>query len=82
MEVIMSNKLFDFEELEKELPPIVFRKWARWRDVIPYAPRTVANEDSRGTGPKERIQCGRVVGYPRKALIEWLKERTKILQGV
>jgi len=76
---VAEKELFDFSELEQELPPIVFRNWARWRDFIPYAPRTLANEDSRGTGPKERILCGRVVGYPRKGLIEWLKERSKIV---
>jgi len=69
-----------FAALEKELPPVVFRTWAKWGDYIPYAPGTVANEDSMGTGPKERIICGRVVGYPRHALIEWLKSRTKVLR--
>lgn len=69
----------DFSELEKVLPPIVFRNWQKWRDVLPIAPRTCANEDSKGTGPKEKIMCGRVVGYPRAALIAWLRARSKVI---
>lgn len=74
-----DKKLVDFTELEKALPPIVFRNWPRWRDVLPIAPRTCANEDSLGTGPREKIMVGRVVGYPRAALIEWLRQRSKVI---
>jgi hypothetical protein len=74
-----NKKSVDFTELEKALPPIVFRNWSRWRDVLPIAPRSVANEDSLGTGPREKIMVGRVVGYPRTALIEWLRQRSKVI---
>ena len=70
----------DFSELEKALPPIVFRNWKGWRDVLPIAPRTCANEDSLGRGPKEKIMCGRVVGYPRASFIEWLQERSRVIR--
>lgn len=73
---ILNQRLASLEEV---LPPIVFRNWAAWRDVLPIAPRTVANEDSLGRGPKEKIMVGRVVGYPRSALIEWLRERSKVI---
>jgi hypothetical protein len=80
-ELIMNEtKTVDFTELEKALPPIVFRNWARWRDLLPVAPRTVANEDSLGRGPRQKIMVGRVVGYPRAALIEWLKERSTVIR--
>lgn len=72
-------KEVDFSELEKVLPPIVFRNWPKWRDVLPIAPRTVANEDSKKNGPKAKVMCGRVVGYPRAALIEWLRARSKVI---
>lgn len=75
----MEERKVDFTELARALPPIVFRNWSRWRDIIPYSPRTLANEDSLGTGPKEKIMCGRVVGYPRAALLEWLMERSKVV---
>jgi hypothetical protein len=74
-----NKKSVDFTELEKALPPIVFRNWSRWRDVLPIAPRSVANEDSLGTGPREKVMVGRVVGYPRAALIEWLRQRSKVI---
>lgn len=74
-----EEKTVDFSEIEKMLPPIVFRNWAKWRDVLPIAPRTVANEDCLGTGPKEKIMVGRVVGYPREALINWLRERSRVI---
>jgi hypothetical protein len=74
-----KEKIVDFSELERALPPIVFRNWARWRDILPIAPRTVANNDCLGTGPKEKIMCGRVVGYPKAALIQWLREKSKVI---
>ena len=74
-----EEKMVDFSELEKVLPPIVFRNWRGWRDVLPIAPRTLANEDCLGTGPKEKVMCGRVCGYPRAALISWLRERSKVI---
>ena len=75
-----ETKTVDFSELEKVLPPIIFRNWRGWRDVLPIAPRTCANEDSLGRGPKEKIMCGRVVGYPRTAFIQWLRERSKVIK--
>lgn len=72
-------KDINFTDLEKALPPIVFRNWKGWRDVLPIAPRTLANEDSMGRGPREKIMIGRVVGYPRAALIDWLRQRSKVI---
>ena len=70
----------DLTELEKTLPPIVFRNWPRWREVLPIAPRTMANFDSLGLGPKQKVMIGGVVGYPRAALIEWLSERSQVIR--
>lgn len=74
-----NTKAVDFSELEKVLPPIVFRNWRRWRDVLPIAPGTCANEDSLGRGPLEKIMVGRVCGYPKAAFIDWLRERSKVI---
>jgi len=46
---------FDFSELEKSLPPIVFRNWAKWGDYIPYSPRTLANKDSMGGNDNRKL---------------------------
>lgn len=60
-----------------ELPPVVFRNWPKWRDVLPVAPGTVANDDSLGKGPKEFAYFGRVKGYPKKAMIDYLREKMR-----
>ncbi len=69
----------DLTELEKVLPPIVFRNWRGWRDVMPMTPGSLANMDAMGQGPEQKIMCGRVVGYPRAALIEWLRRRSRFV---
>lgn len=64
-----------------ELPPIVFRNWHRWRDVLSMSPRTVANEDSQGKGPKEFVYVGRVKGYPKAAFIDYLRARMRFTES-
>lgn len=59
--------------LEPELPPIVFRNHPQFKELTGYSPRTIANYDSVGAGPAQRITLGRVVGYPRDSLIRWLE---------
>jgi hypothetical protein len=43
-------------------------------------PRYMANLDSRGEGPKDRIRIGRKVAYPVDSFIEWLNERSHPLK--
>jgi hypothetical protein len=43
------------------------------------SPRYLANLDSRGAGPKERLRIGRKVCYPVMPFIQWLHERSKVL---
>jgi len=74
----------DFEKdltsrLSQLLPPLVFRNYPQFREITGYSPRTVANFDSLGKGPKHRIRLGRVTAYPREDLVAWLLERTKII---
>lgn len=65
-------------DIEKELPPIVFRNWPRWRDILPMSPRSVANDDCIGIGPKDKIYMGRVAGYPKASLMAYLRAKTRI----
>ena len=60
-----------------ELPPITYKNWERWKAVLGMAPGTVANDDSLGRGPKEYVYMGRVKGYPRAALIEYLRNKMR-----
>lgn len=41
----------------------------------------LANEDSRGRGPAERVLVGKRVCYPVRALVAWLEERATVLPG-
>lgn len=88
----MFKKEMDEEAKEKreqvlaaiaaELPPIVFRNWHKWRDVLPMAPRTVANDDSIGEGPTEKVYMGRNAGYPRGAFLEYLRKRIRFTEAM
>jgi len=64
-------------KIAEELPPIVWRNWKRWRDVLPFAPLSVANDYSRGIGPKEFIFSGRVKGYPKDALLDYARGKMR-----
>jgi hypothetical protein len=37
---------------------------------------SMANHDCLGTGPRNRIRCGRKVVYDVQSLIEWMEART------
>lgn len=65
-------------EIEKALPPVVFRNWRKWGDIIPISPRSIANDDSLGIGPKEKMYLGRVAGYPKAALMDYLRAKSRI----
>jgi hypothetical protein len=41
----------------------------------------IANLDSKGLGPAERIRIGRKIAYPINALVDWLKERSTVLES-
>lgn len=69
----MKNIIFDFQLLAKNWPaPIVARsEIAKFTGGL-INPRTVANLDSKGTGPP-RFRVGRKVAYPVDTFIEWLE---------
>ncbi len=78
----MEEKKKDIEtllaEIERELPPIVFRNWPRWRDILPMSPRSVANDDCLHLGPSERVYMGRNAGYPRAAFMAYLRAKSRL----
>ena len=65
-------------EIEKELPPVVFRNWYKWKDYLPMSPRSVANDDVLKLGPKEKIYMGRNAGYTRSSLMEYLRAKSRV----
>lgn len=45
------------------------------------SPKFLANQDSLGTGPRNRVEvCGKIA-YPVDSLIEWLRTRSKTKEG-
>ena len=69
----------DFSELAENWPsPIVARKEiSRFSGGLLH-PRTMANLDSKGEGPKGRIKMGRTVGYFVDSLIDFMNARAGI----
>lgn len=69
-----------FAALERELPPIVFRNWENWKKYLPISPRYMANLDSLGQGPDEKVMVGGITGYTRESIIRFLQDRAKPVQ--
>jgi len=67
-----------FEQMKNNWPsPVVVRQQRhldRFSGGLLHA-RTMANLDSAGKGPKERIRMGKKVAYPVDSLIEWMRGR-------
>lgn len=62
------------QELENSLPPIIARKEVKKYTGGMFSPRTLANEDSQGTGIKNRIKMKGTrggVGYLKNDFIDW-----------
>ncbi|MBW1967394.1 MAG: hypothetical protein JRI48_08405 [Deltaproteobacteria bacterium] len=76
----IESKKLDFSNLIEAWPsPLVAReKVGEFSGFILNA-RTLANYDSRGTGPKGRIKIGRKVCYPATELVEWMRKRARAL---
>ena len=75
----MGNEKISIRDLlEPILPPVVFRNNPNFKPWTGYSSRTVANEDSRGTGPDQRIVVGKVTGYPKESLLAWLESKVKL----
>ena len=42
-------------------------------------PRTMANMDSKGLGPP-KVRVGKMIVYPVDLLIEWMEERSEVIE--
>lgn len=76
-----SKEIFKLEALaEKWSAPLVARdqkQLDRFSGGVLNA-KTLANEDSRGTGPNGKVKIGRKVAYTKESLVEWMKCRGKV----
>jgi hypothetical protein len=66
------------DEMEKNLKQIVTRRDLSEALGGLVAYRTWANRDSLGTGPEVKIKIGRTVGYPKQAVMDWLRKNLTI----
>jgi len=63
--------------LEAQLPPLIPRhRIGQFLGGL-YSPGYMANLDSKGHGPKDRVVIGKKCCYTRESLIEWLRERAQ-----
>jgi len=69
----------DLTAILRALPPFVTRTHPRFRELIGYSPRSMANMDSLGCGPSNRIRLGNTVAYERESFVRWLEERSRVL---
>ena len=65
------------EELLKRFPPLVPRNKVGALTCGLISPKSLANKDSLGLGPRRRVKFGGKVCYPREALVEWILEQIK-----
>lgn len=68
----------DLSALRDILPPFVKRNDPTLNRIYPG--RTLANKDSLGIGPKNRIMIGRAVAYERSCLIAWLESQSRVIE--
>ena len=67
----------DFSKLFESWPsPLVARSEVSRFSGGTLNSKTMANHDSNGTGPRNRIRIGRKICYPVSSLIEWLEGRS------
>lgn len=70
----------DLSALLEELPPWVSRKHPRFKELIGYSPRSLANLDSlKQTQAIKRIMLAGAVAYEKQSLIKWLEERSRVI---
>ena len=74
-------KRFNFQSFAENWPsPVVARQKSDKFSGGILNPKTMANLDSQGKGPKGRIRVGRKVAYPVDELISWMEQRTEVLR--
>jgi hypothetical protein len=70
------------ELLASELPPVVARKDVGRLLGGMVTAKTLANADSKGTGPEIVYTVGRNVVYRRESLLEWVERKFTIQKQI
>ena len=56
-------------------PPLIARKAVKWFTGGGLSPKTLANDDKLGRGPRQRQLIGEQVYYPREAFVAYLENK-------
>ena len=67
----------DFSELATGWPPFIARGEIEKFSGGLISSKYIANLDSKGSGPGNRVRVGRKIGYETRALVEWLQNRAE-----
>lgn len=65
----------DFLAIAEQFPPVIARKEVGRVFGGIISPKTLANHDALGTGPRHRYQVNGHVVYRREDLLTWLNEQ-------
>lgn len=66
------------EVLLKKLPPVIARKHITHFLGGLISPKTLANADSLGEGPKKSYKVGKTVVYQTEYLIDWIIDTMEV----
>lgn len=76
--MLQANAANDFfTSLENCLPPLFDRETAAKCLGGIISPKTLANLDSLGKGPKYAMRIGKKIAYEKVSFLEWIKSRIK-----
>lgn len=71
----------DLSALRRILPPFLSRKHPDFKTWTGYSPRSFANMDSLSeTNTIKKIMLGAAVAYERESLVDWLEQRSYVIE--
>lgn len=70
--MFLPEELAWIAKMESQLPVVMAREEVRWLLGGMVRSRTLANADSRGTGPARPFKVGRKIVYRTRELLEWV----------
>ncbi len=67
--------------LRKDMPPFVSRNHPKFKEWTGFSPRSFANMDSlKETNTIQKIKLGKGILYERESLVDWLEERSWVIE--
>lgn len=71
----MNSQTNTLGDLIPQFPPLIARKAVKWFTGGGLTPKTLANDDKKGKGPKTRKVIGEQIYYPREDFIDYLERK-------